>query len=84
MKKIIRLTESDLTNIVKRVIKENKESIEREARITLSRLGYSYSVLKHYSTKDYIDSLKQASKDRSNSDQFDELINKLKSYEKNN
>ena len=40
MKKIIRLTERDLARIVKRVIKENEESLEREARIILNRLGH--------------------------------------------
>ena len=51
MKRIIKLTESDLTNIVKRVIEEDKESLEREARIILNGIGYSMTVLKSYTRK---------------------------------
>ena len=80
MKKVIKLTESDLTRIVKRVIQENKESAERDARIVLNHIGYSYSVLKHYSRQELIDALKRESEDRFNTEKYDELIGRLKSH----
>ena len=78
MKKTIRLTESDLTRIVIRVIKENKESLEREARIILSRLGYRMTGLKEDSAKELARKLRQENKDRfSNHEEWEKLANKL-------
>ena len=78
MKKIIRLTESDLTRIVKRVIKEDKESLEREARIILNRIGYSMLLLKDYTRKELAKRLRQENKDRfSLHDEWEELADKL-------
>lgn len=78
MKKIIRLTESDLTRIVKRVIEEDKESLEREARIILNRIGYSMLLLKDYTRKELAKRLRQENKDRfSLHDEWEELADKL-------
>ena len=78
MKKIIRLTESDLTNIVKQVIKENKESLMRDARIILNRVGYSMLLLKDYTSKELAKALRQENKDRfSLNDDWEKLADKL-------
>ncbi len=78
MKKIIRLTESDLTRIVKRVIKENKEGLEREARIILSRLGYRMTGLKEDTPKELSRKLRQENKDRfGNHEEWEKLADKL-------
>ena len=45
---------------------ENKDPLEREARIALSRIGYNHSVLTNYSRQDFIDTLKKESKNRQN------------------
>jgi hypothetical protein len=78
MKKIIRLTESDLTRIVKRVIKENKEGLEREARIILSRLGYRMTGLKEDTPKELSRKLRQENKDRfGNHEEWEKKADKL-------
>jgi hypothetical protein len=78
MKKIVRLTESDLTRIVKRVIKEDSESLEREARIILNRLGYSMSLLKDYTRKELAKTLRQENENRfSSRDKWERLADKL-------
>jgi DNA-directed RNA polymerase beta' subunit len=83
MKKIIRLTESDLTRIVRRVInetKESKEELEREARIILGRLGYRMTELKQDSAKDLARILRRENKDRfSLNDKWEKLADKLES-----
>jgi len=81
-KKVIRLTESDLTRIVKRVIEEskNKDNLELRARMALSRLGYSYSVLQHYSRQDLIDTLRRESEDRFGNEKLEDLANQLESH----
>jgi hypothetical protein len=80
MKKIIRLTESDLTKIVNRVIKENKESLEREARIILSRLGYGMIGLKENTPKELARKLRQENKNRfSSHEEWEKLADKLDS-----
>jgi hypothetical protein len=78
MKKVIRLTESDLTRIVKRVIKEDSESLEREARIILNRLGYSMSLLKDYTRKELAKTLRRENENRfSSRDKWERLADKL-------
>jgi nucleoid DNA-binding protein len=78
MKRIIKLTESDLTNIVKRVIEEDKESLEREARIILNGIGYSMTVLKSYTRKELAKTLRRENKDRSGGhDKWEKLSDKL-------
>jgi hypothetical protein len=78
MKKIVRLTESDLTRIVKRVIKEDSESLEREARIILNRLGYSMLLLKDYTRKELAKTLRQENENRfSSRDKWERLADKL-------
>jgi hypothetical protein len=78
MKKIVRLTESDLTRIVKRVIKEDSESLEREARIILNRLGYSMSLLKDYTRKELAKTLRRENENRfSSRDKWERLADKL-------
>jgi hypothetical protein len=78
MKKVIRLTESDLTNIVRRVIEEGGESLEREARIILNRLGYSMLLLKDYTRKELSKTLRRENKDRSSvNDKWERLADKL-------
>jgi hypothetical protein len=58
---------------------ENKDPLEREARIALSRIGYSYSVLSNYSRQDFIDTLKKESKNRFSDEEFDNLARRLES-----
>jgi len=41
--KIIRLTESDLTNIVKRVIRENDSMLEKNKRFLKNKLGIDFT-----------------------------------------
>jgi hypothetical protein len=78
MKKIIRLTERDLTRIVRRVIKEDSESLEIEARIILNRLGYSMSLLKDYTRKELAKTLRQENENRfSSHDEWERLADKL-------
>ena len=78
MKKIIKLTESDLTNIVRRVIEEDKESLEREARIILNGIGYSMTLLKNYTRKELAKTLRRENKDRSGGhDKWEKLADKL-------
>ena len=78
MKKVIRLTESDLARIVKRVIKENEESLEREARIILNGLGHGMTGLKEYTRKELAKLLRKENKERSNAhDKWEELAKKL-------
>jgi cell division ATPase FtsA len=78
MKKIIRLTESDLTNIVKQVIKESGESLEREARIVLNGLGYSMLSLKNYTRKELAKALRRENKDRfGGHDKWERLADRL-------
>lgn len=43
MKKIIRLTESDLTNIVKRVISENDSMLEKNKKFLKNKLGIDFT-----------------------------------------
>ena len=79
MKKIIRLTESDLTRIVKRVINEDKEEkYKREARVELMRLGYTPLVLQDLSAKELARSLRRENKNRfSSHDEWESLADKL-------
>jgi hypothetical protein len=69
MKKIIKLTEKDLTNIVKRIINEKKYKIPKEVSIELinrylneedpdvlrKMCGYNYKVMKKIIKSTYID-----------------------------
>lgn len=79
MKKIIRLTESDLTRIVKRVINEDiEERYKREARIELYRLGYTPLVLSFLSAKELANKLREENKRRFSSyDELERLADKL-------
>lgn len=77
MNKIVTITESDLTRIVRRVIEENTESLEREARSILNNIGYSMLTLKNYSGKDLAKALKRESKERLGKDKWEELADKL-------
>ena len=77
MKKVIRLTESDLTRIIKQVIKENKESFERKARMILNRIGYTMSELKQDKAEDLARILRQESKDRFGKEEWEKLADKL-------
>lgn len=78
MKRIIRLTESDLTRIVKQVIKENGESLEREARIILNGLGHGMTGLKKYTRRELAKLLRKENKDRFNThEKWEELAKKL-------
>jgi hypothetical protein len=58
---------------------EDMDSLEREARIALSRIGYNHSVLTNYSRQDFIDTLKKESKDRFNNEELDNLARRLES-----
>jgi hypothetical protein len=58
---------------------EDMDSLEREARIALSRIGYNHSVLTNYSRQDFIDTLKKESKDRFNNEELDDLARRLES-----
>lgn len=84
MKKIIRLTESDLTRIVKRVINEDKEEkYKREARIELYRLGYTPLVLQDLSAKELANKLRRENKNRfSSHDEWESLADKLDRFNK--
>ena len=84
MKKIIRLTESDLTRIVKRVINEDiEEDYKREARIELYRLGYTPLVLSFLSAKELADKLREENKRRFSSyDELERLADKLDRFNK--
>ena len=79
MSRIVRLTERDLTHIVKRVIKEEKgESLEMEARIILNRLGYGMTGLKDYTKKELAKLLRKENKERSNvHDKWEDIAKKL-------
>lgn len=84
MKKIVRLTESDLTRIVKRVINEDiEEDYKREARIELYRLGYTPLVLSFLSSKELADKLREENKRRFSSyDELERLADKLDRFNK--
>jgi hypothetical protein len=58
---------------------EDMNSLEREARIALSRIGYNDSVLSNYSRQDFIDTLKRESKDRFDNEKLADLVSKLES-----
>jgi hypothetical protein len=58
---------------------DNMDPLEREARIALSRIGYSYSVLSNYSRQDFIDTLKKESKNRFSDEEFNNLARQLES-----
>ena len=82
MARIVRLTESDLTRIVKRVINEDMENYKIEARIALYRLGYTPLVLKHLSSKELAKKLRQENKDRfSSHDEWERLADKLDRFD---
>jgi hypothetical protein len=72
-----KINESNLTHIIKRVIKENKESFEREARKILSRIGYTMSELKQDKAEDLARILRQESKDRFGKEEWEKLADKL-------
>jgi hypothetical protein len=64
MKKTIRLTESDLTRIVKRVIKENKKDIDlkrfkqllnKAKNIAIDELGWTSDAAEEYDVWDLLD-----------------------------
>lgn len=58
--------------------REDGESLEREARIILNRLGYSMSLLKNYTRKELAKSLRRENKDRSGGhDKWEKLADKL-------
>ena len=84
MKKIVRLTESDLTRIVKRVINEDiEERYKREARIELYRLGYTPLVLSFLSAKELANKLREENKRRFGSyDEWERLAKKLDRFDK--
>ena len=84
MKKIVRLTESDLTRIVKRVINEDiEEQYKREARIELYRLGYTPLVLSFLSAKELANKLREENKRRFGSyDELERLADKLDRFDK--
>ena len=83
MKKIVRLTESDLTRIVKRVINEDiEEQYKREARIELYRLGYTPLVLSFLSAKELANKLREENKRRFGSyDEWERLAKKLDRFD---
>lgn len=58
-------------------INESKESLEREARNILSRLGYRMTELKQDTAKDLARILRQESKERSGKEKWDDLADKL-------
>ena len=58
---------------------ENKDPLEREARMALSSIGYNHSVLSNYSRQDFIDTLKKESKDRFDNEKLDNLARRLES-----
>ncbi len=58
---------------------EDMDSLEREARIALSRIGYNHSVLTNYSRQDFIDTLKKESKDRFDNEKLADLARRLES-----
>jgi len=61
-----------------RVIKEDSESLEREARIILNRLGYSMLLLKDYTRKELAKTLRQENENRfSSRDKWERLADKL-------
>ena len=60
---------------------DNMDPLEREARIALSRIGYSYSVLSTNTRQNLIDTLKKESKNRSGDKEFDNLVYRLESTE---
>jgi|688.fasta_scaffold228274_4 hypothetical protein len=72
-----KINESDLTRIIKQVIKENKESFERKARMILNRIGYTMSELKQDKAEDLARILRQESKDRFGKEEWEKLANKL-------
>ena len=84
MKKIIRLTERDLSRIVKRVINEDtEEDYKREARIELYRLGYTPLVLSFLSAKELANKLREENKRRFGSyDELERLADKLDRFDK--
>jgi predicted nucleic acid-binding protein len=83
MKKIVRLTELDLTRIVKRVINEDiEERYKREARIELYRLGYTPLVLSFLSAKELANKLREENKRRFGSyDELERLADKLDRFD---
>ena len=83
MKKIVRLTELDLTRIVKRVINEDiEERYKREARIELYRLGYTPLVLSFLSAKELANKLREENKRRFGSyDEWERLADKLDRFD---
>jgi hypothetical protein len=72
-----KINESDLTRIIKQVIKENKESFERKARMILNRIGYTMSELKQDKAEDLARMLRQESKDRFGKEEWEKLADKL-------
>ena len=72
-----KINESDLTRIIKQVIKENKESFERKARMILNRIGYTMSELKQDKAEDLARILRQESKDRFGKEEWEKLADKL-------
>jgi hypothetical protein len=78
MKKIVRLTESDLTRIVKLVINEDVDSLKGDARRILMRLGYSPTLLKDYTKEELAKALRRENKKRfSVHDEWENLADKL-------
>ena len=74
MKKVIRLTESDLTRIVKRIIKENKEKtlqdlIEDAKDILENELEFSIDYIDEMNEFEIVDSLRDYG--------YDELVNEI-------
>ena len=61
-----------------RIREENEESLEREARIILNRLGHGMTGLKEYTRKELAKLLRKENKERSNvHDKWEELAKKL-------
>lgn len=66
------------SKLLRRVIKEDRESLEIEARIILSRLGYSMTLLKDYTRKELAKTLRQENENRfSSRDKWERLADKL-------
>jgi hypothetical protein len=56
---------------------ESKESLKRDARIILSRIGYAPIILKDYTEKELAGKLRRESKDRFGKEEWEKLADKL-------
>ena len=94
MTKIIRLTERDLTRIVRRVINEDVESYKQEAMLALLSVGFPHLSLKYFNgltSEEFVrllrkvssgdtfgDLIKASSRER---DEFERLADKLDRFD---